>query len=88
MIDNVELNQALEYIWKIVADSNKFIGENKPWELAKTDKIKFEKVMEKLLSDIALISDLLLPFMPETSEKIKKALETKKLEEVLFQRMK
>ena len=87
LIKNMELGQALEYIWKIISDDNKFIGENKPWELVKADKEKFEKVMQKLLEDLNLISELLLPFIPETSEKIKKALETKKLEEVLFQRI-
>ena len=44
--------------------------------------------MQKLLEDLNLISELLISFMPETSQKIKKALETKKLEEVLFQRIK
>jgi len=34
-----------------------------------------------------LISELLIPFMPDTSEKIKIALETKKTE-ILFQRIK
>jgi methionyl-tRNA synthetase len=86
--DTLELNQALEYIWKIISDDNKFIGDNKPWELAKIDQNKFEEVMKKILSDLYTISELLVPFMPETSEKIKKALGTKKLDEVLFQRIK
>ncbi|MCX6761381.1 MAG: methionine--tRNA ligase [Candidatus Moranbacteria bacterium] len=87
-LNGMEFDQALASIWKIISDDNKFIGENKPWELVKTDEVKFKKVMEKLLSDLSLISVLLLPFMPETSEKIKKALETKKLDEVLFARIK
>ncbi len=88
LIDKLELSQSLEYIWKIIDEDNKFIGDNKPWELIKTNKEKFEEVMKKLLEDLNLISQLLIPFMPETSQKIKKALETKKLEEVLFQRIK
>jgi len=87
-LNDMEFDQALNYVWKIIADNNKFIGDNKPWELVKTDEVKFKEVMEKLLTDISLISELLLPFMPETSEKIKKALEAKKLDEVLFQRIK
>ncbi|MFA5961108.1 MAG: methionine--tRNA ligase [Parcubacteria group bacterium] len=87
-LNKMEFDQALSDIWKIIADNNKFIGDNKPWELAKTDEVKFGEVMEKLLTDISLISELLSPFMPGTSEKIKKALETKKLDEVLFQRIK
>jgi len=36
---------------------------------------------------LGLISQLLLPFLPETAEKIQKALETKQVEP-LFQRIK
>jgi methionyl-tRNA synthetase len=76
----MELGQALEHIWKIISEDNKYIGENKPWELMKTDEKKFGTVMEKLLKDLYEISELLVPFIPETSEKIKKALETKEVE--------
>jgi len=83
----LELGQALDYIWKIISNDNKFIEDNKPWELKKSDEKKFKEVMERLLGDLSKISILLTPFMPETSEKIKKALETKKVEP-LFQRIK
>ena len=87
-INNLELGNALNYIWKKVQDDNKFIEDNKPWELKKNDENKFKDIMKKLIDDLYLISELLDPFMPETSEKIKKALETKKLDGVLFQRIK
>lgn len=87
LIEKMELGKALEFIWNIIREANKFIEDNKPWELAKNDEIKFKEVMQKLLNNLALISELLVPFMPETSEKIKKALETKKVEP-LFQRIK
>jgi methionyl-tRNA synthetase len=90
LLNNLEIEKALEYIWNIVRDSNKFIEDNKPWELAKDESKKedFEKVMKRLVDDLELISELLIPFMPETSEKIKRALENKKLDGVLFQRIK
>ena len=87
LIEKMELGQALEYIWKIITEADKFIDNEKPWELKKTDQKKFEKVMQKLLEDLNLISGLLAPFLPETSGKIKTALETKKVEP-LFQRIK
>ena len=43
--------------------------------------------MKKLVHDLSVIAELLIPFMPETAEKIKKALETKQVEP-LFQRIK
>lgn len=92
-IGNLELSQALECVWDIIRESNKFIEDNKPWELRKRiengdrEKEKFEKIMKKLILDLYLISELLIPFLPETSEKIKKAIETKE-SVILFQRIK
>lgn len=87
-IDKMELGLALGTIWQsIIKADNKFIDDTKPWELKKTDEKKFKEVMDKLISDLCLIAELLIPFMPETSEKIKKALETKKVDP-LFQRIK
>ncbi|MCK9379310.1 MAG: methionine--tRNA ligase [Candidatus Moranbacteria bacterium] len=90
LINNLEIDKATEFIWKIVRDANKYIEDTKPWESAKDEsrKEEFEKVMQKLVDDLGLIAELLTPFMPQTSEKIKKSLETKKLDEVLFQRIK
>lgn len=86
-IEGLQFDRALEYVWNIIKEDNKYIEDNKPWELAKSDEKKFKKVMEKLLNDLSIISELLIPFLPETAEKIKKALETKKVEP-LFQRIK
>ena len=86
-LNNFEIDKALEYIWNIIKEDNKYIEDNKPWELAKTDESKFKQVMGKLIQDLYLISELLNPFMSETAEKIKKALETKQVEP-LFQRIK
>lgn len=85
--DNLELNQAIEEIWKIIRMGDKFIEENKPWELAKSNPEKFQEVMQTLLSDLKLISDLLVPFLPGTVEKIKEALKTGKAG-IIFPRIK
>jgi len=87
-MESIWLDKALGRIWEnLIQKSNKYIDDNKPWELKKNDENKFKEVMQKLISDLYLISELLIPFMPENSEKIKKALETKKTG-ILFQRIK
>jgi len=86
--EELRLEQVLFSIWKIIQKDNQYIDESKPWELIKNNQEEFEVVMKKLLSDLWLISDLLLPLLPETAKKIKKALETKVLEEALFLRIK
>jgi methionyl-tRNA synthetase len=91
LINTMEIGKALEYIWDKVREDNKYIEENKPWELAKNPpsggEQKFKEVMQKLISDLAYISQLIVPFLPETAEKIKKALNEKKVEPI-FQRIK
>jgi len=86
-LNNMETGKALDHIWTIIREDNKFIEDNKPWELQKSNAGKFKEVMEKLITDLYLISHLLKPILPETAEKIRTALETKKTE-ILFQRIK
>lgn len=86
-LENFNIEQPLAYLSGLIREDNKYIEENKPWELAKNDADKFNNVMKKLVLDLYQISRILIPYLPETSEKIKKALETKKVEP-LFQRIK
>ncbi|MFZ2188601.1 MAG: methionine--tRNA ligase [Candidatus Moraniibacteriota bacterium] len=88
LLDSMELGNALGQITDYVRRANRFIDEKKPWELAKNNKDEFADVMIDLLSTLSPMAQKISPFMPETAEKIKKALETKKLDEVLFQRIK
>jgi len=80
------LHDSLEYIWKRVRESNQYIEEQKPWELAKHDTAKFEAVMAKLLVDLDCIAHLIAPFLPTTSERMQQML-TERKGEILFQRM-
>ncbi len=87
LIEEYRIVDALEYIWTKVREANKYVDETKPWELAKTDEVKFKEVMENLLGQVSVIAALLKPFLPSTSEKIETALQTGKVEP-LFQRIK
>jgi len=81
-----ELFESLILIWRLIGiTGNKYIDNSKPWELVKTDKKKLEQVLSNLLYCISEIADLISPFLPETSEKIKKQLKSNK-PEILFPR--
>jgi methionyl-tRNA synthetase len=86
LMEKMELSKALRYIWGLVDEANKTIDENKPWELAKKEAIKFEEVMSDLTSRLQEISEYLSFFMPETASKIRTSLETKRTD-ILFARM-
>ncbi|MFA5986746.1 MAG: methionine--tRNA ligase [Parcubacteria group bacterium] len=76
-VNAMQMNHALEKVWERVTRANKFIEDNKPWELRKNDEAKFTEVMVTLLQDLHTIAVALQPFMPESSEKIVSALKTR-----------
>ncbi len=85
-LENLQFQKALAEIWKIIEESNTYIEKTKPWELAKKDEEEFKQVMAKLENNLTLISNLLRPFMPQTSLSIQKSLKVKKTD-VLFPRV-
>lgn len=86
LIEQCAFFEALQHIWKRISEANKYIDDTKPWELVKADQAQFETVIRKLLADIGSIAAYLQPFLPETSEKILKAIEERKVEP-LFKRI-
>lgn len=80
LIAEYRLADALEWIIERTRILDKSIAEKKPWELAKTDVVEFEQVMRLFLDELALIALCLKPFLPETGEKIARAIREKKTE--------
>ena len=81
-----KLYEALEEIWRLISFCDEYIQENKPWELIKTDEKRAKEVLSNLLYCIFEIANLIEPFLPKTSEEIKKQLKSNKLE-ILFKRL-
>jgi methionyl-tRNA synthetase len=79
-LENFKFNEALSSVWEIISFCDKYINEEKLWET------KNPEVVNDLFFAIKEIGILLEPFLPETSEKIKKAMEIKKSEN-LFPRL-
>ena len=76
LIEELKFDQALQEINSEIARLNQYIEENKPWELAKRNKDELVLILTKVYQ---ALESLILPlsiFMPETSEKMKKQLET------------
>jgi methionyl-tRNA synthetase len=76
LVDEVKLKEILEEIWKQVDWANKYIEEKKLWELVKKEPKKAEKALSEIISLISEIAEVISPFMPEASGKIRKILET------------
>jgi methionyl-tRNA synthetase len=57
-------------IWELVGKVNKYIDSMAPWVLAKSDRERLGTVMVYLLESLKIVSVLVWPFIPGTSEKI------------------
>jgi len=84
--ENMNMSGILDFCITEIRILNKNIEDNKPWELANKDVKRFEIVMSELIKSLSAISIILEPLLPETSQKIKKALETKE-RVILFERI-
>jgi methionyl-tRNA synthetase len=76
LLDRAELTQALEAIWSRVRRLNRYVEENKPWELAKdpAEAKRLDTVLYNLAEGIRVLALLLHAYMPETSGRALEAL--------------
>lgn len=62
-------NEALAVVWKLVSHADKYINDTKPWVVG--DKEKLKVIMANASYLIGTVTNLLEPFLPETSKKIR-----------------
>ena len=74
LIENGDLKSATDEIIEYISLGNKYYDENETWNLAKENIDKFNDVTWTCVYIMANISNLIAPFMPETSQKINKIL--------------
>jgi len=84
LIDGFEFDKALNEIFSFIDVCNEYIQNKRPWET------KDKKVLYELKESILKISELLVPFIPESAEKIQKQFKAKNIKkgEILFKKIK
>lgn len=80
IIEKAELKTALEEIFDYISLGNKYYDENTPWIHAKENIDKFNDITYTCVYMISNIANMINPFMPETSKKIKEMLSLKEYE--------
>jgi methionyl-tRNA synthetase len=71
LIDKQELSTSIGVVWELVAASNKFVNDTKPWELVKhNDLSSLNAILTVLCESIRSIAFGIAPFMPATATKI------------------
>ncbi len=65
-----QLHRALEVIWTVVAEANRYFAAAAPWELRKTDPAKMATVLWTTAEVTRQIAILAQPFVPEGAAKL------------------
>jgi len=63
-------HRALGAIWDLLNACNKYLDDQKPWELAKRDRDALQRVLGHVCEALRLTGLLLFPFLPATAEKM------------------
>ncbi|MDN6597154.1 MAG: methionine--tRNA ligase subunit beta, partial [Lentilactobacillus parabuchneri] len=72
LMDELHFSDALAEAWKLVAQTNKYIDQTEPWNLAKNpdDKEKLDSVMAHLAAGLRVIAELISPVMTHAPKEI------------------
>lgn len=73
-IENGEFKKALKGIMEFLKYANKYYDEKQPWVKAKNDKQECANILYTCIQIIANISNVMSPFLPFVSQKIKNML--------------
>ena len=81
-MNSYHISDAIEAIFNVLSKCNKYIDDTTPWVLAKDDsnRERLGTVMYNLLDGIRVCTILLRAFIPDTTEKVFKQINTKNIE--------
>lgn len=68
--DQQAYHKALDAIWQVIGDCNRYVDEQAPWALKKTDQARMATVLYVLVEVLRQLAILIQPFMPETMSKL------------------
>jgi methionyl-tRNA synthetase len=73
-IENFEFRKALREIMDLAASGNRYFDHRRPWETRRTDRETTERTLFLCASLVRALATLSSPFLPETSERIRRML--------------
>jgi methionyl-tRNA synthetase len=68
--DNQAFNKALEGVWEVVSAGNRYIDEQAPWALRKTDPERMATVLYTLLEVIRRLAIVMQPVVPGSADRM------------------
>ena len=73
-IDAFRLRDALSAAMNVARAGNKYLSDNEPWKLEKTDPDRTRALLGNSLNVAAALSTVLEPFLPHTAERLRRML--------------
>ena len=65
-----QFHKALDVIWQVVSGANKYVDEQAPWTLRKTDPARMATVLYTLADALRRVALVVHPFMPASMDKL------------------
>jgi methionyl-tRNA synthetase len=69
-LDEQAFHKALDALWQIVGAANRYVDEQAPWTLRKTDPARMGTVLYVLMEALRRLGILIQPFMPQSMAKL------------------
>ncbi|NLU82657.1 methionine--tRNA ligase [Rhodococcus sp. HNM0569] len=69
-MDVQALHLALEAMWSVLGETNRYFSAQEPWVLRKTDPARMETVLYVTLEVVRIVSILVQPVMPDAAAKL------------------
>jgi methionyl-tRNA synthetase len=69
-IDEFAIHRALEIVWALVADANRYFAGEEPWAHKKTDPARMETILYVTAEVTRQIAILVQPVMPDSAAKL------------------
>jgi methionyl-tRNA synthetase len=90
-LEHYRFDSAMDLIWEHIGKADVHIQERQPFKMFKSDDPETVEegriIVARLVAHIYRIAEHLVPFMPETAERIKQAVRENKKPETLFMRI-
>jgi methionyl-tRNA synthetase len=64
------ISKAMDAIWRVVADANRYFAGQEPWALKKTNPERMETVLWTTAESLRMVGILIQPYMPGSAAKL------------------
>jgi methionyl-tRNA synthetase len=64
------ISKAMDVVWRVVADANRYFASQEPWALKKTNPTRMETVLWTTAEVLRMVGILIQPYVPQSAEKL------------------